>query len=124
MKNQVNRLRYPTLVWVTNILLSPILLILITTFFFKGNFFGDIKLLFPFYFLGFLFSLPAYIIFIFLNQIINNFDINNFTKKLIFSLFGVGLIFLTFYVLGGKTTNILTLSYSSVLLMTCLILKW
>jgi hypothetical protein len=124
MKNQVNRLRYPTLVWVTNILLSPILLILITTFFFKGNFFGDIKLLFPFYILGFLFSLPAYIIFIFLNQIINNFDINNFTKKLIFSLFGVGLIFLTFYVLGGKTTNILTLSYSSVLLMTCLILKW
>lgn len=101
-------------VWLTVILLSPLLLNLLQrTFIFELYFF--------YISLGILFSFPALIIFLVIAYLINQKRWNIILKKLLLVFIGSGFIFLTFYPLEFDLK--ITYTYCTILLVAIILFK-
>lgn len=92
-------------VWLLTILAGPVMIYLFTTFYNKVAFSDAIKgvpSIFLFIILGFVLSIPAFLLFILIFKFLLIFDLNTILKKILLSVVGVCLIVFSFIALDSK----------------------
>jgi hypothetical protein len=124
MKNE-NRstIQYPLAVWSLTILLTPILILLFLTLKEEINYIKQIQYIPVFWIVGGICSAPSLLVFILSNRFLEWFRLSHFAKKFVFALIGVSCIIFTFTILGGSSSAMWTLSYSSVFFILSLVAK-
>lgn len=121
-KSQPYNYFYPIKVWLLTILLSSLILY---TFLVGDKFIESIILYFIMILLGLILSLPSLLLYCLLYYSLNKTDINVRRLKLIMIISGISFIYITFYVVGGRSLLEwkFPLSYSVVFIAVTLLTK-
>jgi hypothetical protein len=116
-------LNYPLLVWMSTLIVSPLLWIFYSEIKNGGDVFSFLKSLPAFYTLGLMFSLPTFGLFALVYIYISKKTLSDIVGKVILFLVVILGITLTFYIIGGDVVEELALFYSISAAMAIIIFK-
>ena len=105
-------LNYPLIVWMSALIVSPLLWIFYSEIKNGGDVFSFLKSLPAFYTLGLMFSLPTFGLFALVYIYISKKGLSDIVGKVILFLVVILGIALTFYIIGGYLVKELALFYS------------
>ena len=116
-------LNYPLIVWMSALIVSPLLWIFYSEIKNGGDVFSFLKSLPAFYTLGLMFSLPTFGLFALVYIYISKKGLSDIVGKVILFLVVILGIALTFYIIGGYLVKELALFYSISAAMAIIIFK-
>lgn len=112
---------YPLKHWLTSLAIGPLIMIIYDTVISAKLMNDAIGMYFLFLLYGVFFSLPTLILYLFLYSRVVNTQTSNLVSKTILNFLGVVGIVVTFLLIGGSMSQILTLSYSGALIFGSLL---
>ena len=115
---------YPILHWVLTLIIGPFFVCLFQPYFSKGNFVLDFLSMYPYFLLvGFLLSLPALCLYVFVFVVLSDKAIKPLTLKLMLNGILVAIIIITFMLIDGSIISGYSIGYSVTAIICSLSLR-